>query len=964
MKKRLLALVLTLVLIAALGTLSALAAGEVTYTFENGTVYKTENGAKVQLTEEELADFNGVNLYGIAGFDEKIFPTMQDAYNAISDELEENGGLGQDGLTDDQFNALYTDKVSDGEHSGVKLTWTIFGTIDWNTDLPDYFITGGRAAAWYGSDTKTIREIIVNGYGDNATINYSKNPTMSYQWWGDSTDSYQSFTLNNLTINSKLKQISISANYRSSFDLDITGCTVNGSVYHYFNGRGNVNITGCKFNGTPELSYAFMAQGNETEPLNITFSSNTVSGYARGINIDQVTANVVINGNTITPGKGYSAIQISGCKNANISENTINDQGNFLTIHENIAKNELGERVITVEKNTVNSVEGTQGYLIYDDIQAAGKYDDKQYFTLNWTNNTIDKNIITTQGIKGDVVHDLTTYIDDVLNPSARIGDTTYETLEDAVAKAHDGDTIYILKDIVLNNTINAQKTLKFVGETEDGSKPVISSTANGIFSQAGSAAYTLNNLELMANKNGQWYIYHSANRLTVNNCDFTMADDVTYTGNVIMGEGNTDKGSSYALTFTGNNITANSRAAITGVGNNSVITGNKIDLINEEWQGGEGQRTSMIALTAKKDGGSVKIENNTFTNANRALAVDNSTLDASDITYKENKFIDVRYAFELSSEDNASCGTYSLNNNYYEFNGSVSEPKVEDAAKSGSHFEFGESGTEYTVEEGEDNIVNNDVYYLDSSMRPQDLNTYVPNVPDPHAITVVDPANGSIKTSLSNASKGAVITVTATPDQGYELAYITVDGEKITGDTFTMPDKAVTVSAVFVPTDFPFVDVKPGDWHYDYVAYVYENGLMNGVSATTFEPNANMTRAMVWTILARIDGETITGADWVADARAWAMANGVSDGTDANGLVTREQFVTMLWRFAGEPTSTYSLAKFTDNASVSDWAETAMAWAVENGIITGVTDTTIVPAGTATRAQCAAMLMRFVENV
>ena len=235
-----------------------------------------------------------------------------------------------------------------------------------------------------------------------------------------------------------------------------------------------------------------------------------------------------------------------------------------------------------------------------------------------------------------------------------------------------------------------------------------------------------------------------------------------------------------------------------------------------------------------------------------------------------------------------------------------------------------------------------------------------IPTIPDPHAITVVDPANGSIKTSLSNASKGAVITVTATPDKGYELAYITVDGEKITGNTFRMPDEAVTVSAVFVPTDFPFTDVKPGDWHYDYIVYVYENGLMNGTSATTFEPNANMTRAMVWAILARIDGETITGADWAADARAWAMTNGVSDGTDPNGLVTREQFVTMLWRFAGEPASTYSLAKFTDNGSVSDWAETAMAWAVENGIITGVTYTTIVPAGTATRAQCAAMLVRY----
>lgn len=92
-------------------------------------------------------------------------------------------------------------------------------------------------------------------------------------------------------------------------------------------------------------------------------------------------------------------------------------------------------------------------------------------------------------------------------------------------------------------------------------------------------------------------------------------------------------------------------------------------------------------------------------------------------------------------------------------------------------------------------------------------------------------------------------------------------------------------------------------------------------------------------------------------------MANGVSDGENANGYVTREQFATMLWRYAGEPVSSYSLGAFTDAASVSDYAETAMAWAVEHGIITGMTDTTIEPQGTATRAQCAAMLMRLVEG-
>lgn len=154
------------------------------------------------------------------------------------------------------------------------------------------------------------------------------------------------------------------------------------------------------------------------------------------------------------------------------------------------------------------------------------------------------------------------------------------------------------------------------------------------------------------------------------------------------------------------------------------------------------------------------------------------------------------------------------------------------------------------------------------------------PQRPRTYPITVADPANGAVSVSLPNASEGAVITVTAKPDEGYVLAYVTVDGQRISGSSFTMPGHAVTVSAVFVRAGLPFTDVAYGDWFYDEVAYVYANGLMDGTSATTFEPNANMTRAMVWAILARIDGETVTGADWASAARTWAMASGVSDGT------------------------------------------------------------------------------------
>lgn len=244
------------------------------------------------------------------------------------------------------------------------------------------------------------------------------------------------------------------------------------------------------------------------------------------------------------------------------------------------------------------------------------------------------------------------------------------------------------------------------------------------------------------------------------------------------------------------------------------------------------------------------------------------------------------------------------------------------------------------------------------------------PTIPDMYDIELIVGEGGEARTSLSNASAGSTITVTVTPDEGYELDYITVDGERISGTSFKMPDHDVTVRVYFTngSASLPFADVKPGDWFYDAVAYVYANGLMDGTSATTFEPNANMTRAMVWAILARIDGETVTGANWIDTARAWAMAEGVSDGTDPNGLVTREQFATMLYRYAvakgydvsiGESTNILSYADF---ASISEYAIPAMQWACGSGIVTGVTDSTLAPQGTATRAQCAAMLMRFVE--
>ena len=232
--------------------------------------------------------------------------------------------------------------------------------------------------------------------------------------------------------------------------------------------------------------------------------------------------------------------------------------------------------------------------------------------------------------------------------------------------------------------------------------------------------------------------------------------------------------------------------------------------------------------------------------------------------------------------------------------------------------------------------------------------------------VTNTEAVNTVVKVGES-AEKPADGSVEVTPDDPDDPDDPDEPDQPEEPDQPVIPDiPVITPPAPDDEPDFvnPYTDVAEGAWYYDVVMQASEAGLMKGVTDTQFEPNGTLTRAMFWTILARASGvDTEGGESWYAKAQAWATENGVSDGTDAMGAITREQLATMLWRYAGEPDSDYSLSAFTDADSVSDYAETAMAWAVEHGIITGMTDTTIEPQGTATRAQCAAMLMRLVEG-
>lgn len=237
--------------------------------------------------------------------------------------------------------------------------------------------------------------------------------------------------------------------------------------------------------------------------------------------------------------------------------------------------------------------------------------------------------------------------------------------------------------------------------------------------------------------------------------------------------------------------------------------------------------------------------------------------------------------------------------------------------------------------------------------------------------VTVYGGAHGIARVDDYNPSTGDRVTITVTPDEGYEVDQVlvtTASGKKVpvthTGENryvFEMPNGSVSIQVTYKAEEkVAYTDVSPYAWYAEAVEYVTVQGLMNGVGEGKFAPSATVTRAMVWTVLARMDGEdTASTGLWYAKAQQWAMETGVSDGTNPESAITREQLATMLYRYYGSPAISGSLSGYADGASVSDWAKDAMVWAVQEGLIQGTGGNKLSPTADTTRAQLAQILMR-----
>lgn len=393
-----------------------------------------------------------VTVTGIAGFADRKYASFAEAYAAIKPTIEKLG-LVQESATADAFDALFTSVDANGN---ATLTYTISGTVVYDETDCANLLTMGRKASHYGNGRHLINFKFVGATGKEAdTLTVNSDITLPYEWWGEKTMTGIHFE--NLTITGSAPSgLYPSQKFFEGIDFSVTKCALKGiKIYNCSNVKGSYTITDSVLDGTgaPANSYAIHLQGNETAPLSINIKGNTISGYDRGINIDQKTAVATIERNTISvKDAGRSCIQLSSLATADIVGNTLElTGGNAITLHENLLTLSAAPKV-SISGNTVT---GT-GYLIYDDAKANDKEFTSDNLKLTYaTDNTIAETVDTTKGVKGSTAYITSTAVNnEVQHYVAQVGTTGYTTLAAAIAVlSAENHTLTLLKDAAWDAT-------------------------------------------------------------------------------------------------------------------------------------------------------------------------------------------------------------------------------------------------------------------------------------------------------------------------------------------------------------------------------------------------------------------------------------------------------------------------------------------------------------------------------
>lgn len=739
------------------------------------------------------------------------------------------------------------------------------------------------------------------------------------------------------------------------------------------NGWGGVNVEAQNQNSKFTMSSGDLTNNGEDGNISVVLDSD-----AKGTNTVNLTggtyATVMTNTEHETEGE-----RSQGTNNITISNATVGT----------LSLNGVGTDTATVGGNSVVSTLTST-----NEKKPSVTVRDNAKVTAVTDGNTA--NIVI--GGNGSVGGDVGT------KAEAEIDGQPYATLADALAKAQNGQTVKLLKNI--NVTVNGQasiytidkditldgngKTITANGTKPSGSNHIILVTANGATVQnltidvngkatSGVQAYEAGNVAL-----NNVSIKNSAGAAVIVNASSVTATKLTTTGSE-WGGVNVDNGTgtTTSASFTLMSGTVESVYTENGNSGQSATVTIKGGTVGEVYNHKDGTGTNTITIEngyigSLDDKSTGSVANISVTGGTFGESVDEYA--ASDLLYE----VGVRgeYTYYKNASDAIAAAGSVGNVKYIGDKPSYYTSEVTFVYEKGVYTEITiEDGTTIRLPGGQykgktiTGWTLGNVTYKDGDRYKVNGNaTFYVVLKDGEFDIVIDSKidHGDISTNVNSADKGDTVYIYVDPDTGYVLDDIdvyygynyrnSVKVSYVRNNTyrFEMPNADVYITATFKANGMPFVDVHRTQWFYDSIYYVWSNDMMEGDSATTFNPDGTMTRAMFWAVLGRMDGQTITGTNWVEQARNWAMREGVSDGTNPNDYVTREQMVTMLWRYAGEKNGSANLNRYTDSGSVSGYAVEAMRWAIGNGVIQGVTSTTLAPKANATRAECATIFMRF----
>ena len=536
--------------------------------------------------------------------------------------------------------------------------------------------------------------------------------------------------------------------------------------------------------------------------------------------------------------------------------------------------------------------------------------------------------------------------------PEAKIGDKVYDTLIGAVAEVQTGETITLLRNVDNGSGVIVDKpgvsfTIDFDNYTYTvvGNLAGSSGTKSQCFQLLKGATVTMKDGAIVANNAGIKMIIQNYSNLTLNN----MTLDATKGTNSV----------SYVMS---NNC---GDTVITGNTNITAKAGTKAFDVYY-WPSGDYPEGLRVTIDKNMTGtitGIVEYAND----KQNTEYVDKAKLNINGGNFVGSFNVSVSGGDAAPASINVSGGSFST---------PVAPKYLDESLK----YQV-KNGSTYTYYDTFENA-------LAAAQNGAVIENVVQGLGAENFTLTIDPANGGAKTVLS-LPKGSPYTLPTVTKSGYAfLGWSDGTSTYPAGTVITLTSN-VTYTAIWVrhpdtpyvpepeqPEEpetpvFPFYDVPTSAWYYTAVKYVYDNKLMDGVDTYVFAPNDTLTRAMVWTIIARMSGVDTTGGNtWYAKAQEWVITNGISDGENPTAAITREQLVTMLYRYAqikgydvsvGENTNILS---YVDATSISEYAMSAFQWACGSGLTEGDENGALTPLATATRAQAAAMIMRFCQSV